>query len=232
MTQSAWTRDGLPVNAATYLSVDWEILKQAAQLGDFVMPCCKAPAVLKTSINGLPFFAHLSDECATAPETIWHRSGKTAVLAALNELGIEGSDEVQGQSSNGDKWKADVLFSVGGRTIAIELQRSYQHLRDFTLRQDRYKDSSVECYWLVRQETFITLGKATSRQLITREFDNVMPPQGIGTGMPPNLPVAMLNTEGEQLVHFGLLKSATVQAWLAGILNNNYQYRDGSWNLG
>lgn len=69
MTQSAWTRDGRPVDAATFSSPEWEQLKQSAQLGDFMMSCCKAPAVLKTSINGLPFFAHLSDECATAPET-------------------------------------------------------------------------------------------------------------------------------------------------------------------
>lgn len=75
MTQSAWTRDGRPVDAATISTSEWETLKQHAQLGDFVMPCCRAPAVLKTSINGLQFFAHLSDECATAPETVWHKSG-------------------------------------------------------------------------------------------------------------------------------------------------------------
>ncbi|PVX85848.1 AraC-like DNA-binding protein [Paraburkholderia unamae] len=63
MTQSAWTRDGRPVDAAAIPRAEWEALKQFAQLGDFMMPCCKAPAVLKTSINGLPFFAHLSDEC-------------------------------------------------------------------------------------------------------------------------------------------------------------------------
>ena len=46
---------------------EWEALKQSAQLGDFILPCCQAPAVLKTSIRGVPFFAHLTDECATAP---------------------------------------------------------------------------------------------------------------------------------------------------------------------
>jgi competence protein CoiA len=232
MTQSAWTRDGSPVDAAAIPSRDWETLKQAAQLGDFVMPCCKAPAVLKTSINGLPFFAHLSDECATAPETKWHKAGKTAVLASLSGLGIEGREEVPGRSPSGDKWEADVLFSAGGRTIVIELQRSYQHLRDFTRRQERYTASAVECYWLVRKETFITLGKATSRLLLKRDFGNVFPTGGIGTCMLPELPVAMLDTEGEQRVHFGGFKYATVQTWLDGILNCAYQYRGGSWNLG
>ena len=221
----------MPVDATSILSSDWEALKQAAQLGDFVMPCCGASAVLKTSINGLPFFAHLSDECATAPETKWHKAGKAAVLAALNGLGIEGRDEVPGQSPSGDKWEADVLFSANGRTIAIELQRSYQHLRDFTRRQERYTASSVECYWLVRKETFITLAKATSRFLLKRDFGHVFPTGGIGTGMLAELPVAMLDTESEQRILFGECKTATMQTWLAGILNGTYQYRSGSWNL-
>lgn len=231
MTQAAWTRDGRPVNAASFTSTQWEALKQSTQLGDFVMPCCTAPAVLKTSINGLPFFAHLSDECDTAPETKWHKAGKASVLAALDGMGIKGCDEVPGTSPNGDRWEADVLFSVPGRTIVIELQRSYQHLRDFKRRQDRYTASSVECYWLLRKETFLTLAKATSRHLLSRDFGNVFPPGGIGTGMLPELPVAMLDTEGEQLVQFGLLKSATVQTWLTGILNGHYKYRSGSWSL-
>ena len=83
MTHSAWTRARQPVNAADYASSDWEALKLCTQLGDFILPCCEAPAVLKTSIRGVPFFAHLTDECATAPETKWHKAGKTAVLAAL-----------------------------------------------------------------------------------------------------------------------------------------------------
>jgi hypothetical protein len=206
-------------------------LKQAAQLGDFVMPCCNAPAVPKTSINGLPFFAHLSHECATAPETKWHKTGKAAVLAALNNMGINGRDEVAGRSPSGDKWEADVLFPVSGRAIVIELQRSYQHLRDFSRRQERYMASAVECYWLVRKETFITLAKGTSRLLLKRDFGNVFPSGGIGTGMLPELPVAVLDTEGEQLVQFGGFKTATVPTWLAGILNGSYRYRGGSWNL-
>jgi competence protein CoiA len=231
MTQSAWTRDGRPLDAATFASGDWEMLKQAAQVGDFVMPCCRAPAVLKTSINGLPFFAHLSDECATAPETKWHKAGKVAVLAALNGLGMEGREEVSGRSSTGDKWEADTLFSVDGRTIVVELQRSYQHLRDYIRRQERYKASAVECYWLVRKETFFTLSKSTSRLLLKRDFGNVFPTSGIGTGMLPELPVAMLDTDAEQRVLFGEFQTATVQTWLESILNGAYLYRSGSWNL-
>ncbi|WP_321873452.1 competence protein CoiA [Burkholderia ubonensis] len=233
MTQSAWTRDGRPVDAATFSCPEWDLLKQSAQLGDFMMPCCKAPAVLKTSINGLPFFAHLSDECATAPETQWHKAGKAAILAALDGMGIAGNEEVPGTTPGGDRWEADVLFSVAGRTIVIELQRSYQHLRDFIRRQERYTASGVKCYWLVRQENFRTLAKSTTRLLLKRDFDNVFPEEGIGTGMLSELPVSILtNTDSEQLVLFGEMKNATVTMWLAGILGGTYQYRGGSWNLG
>ena len=232
MTQIAWTRDGRPVDAGLISSCAWEEMKQATQLGDFLMPCCKAPAVPKTSINGVPFFAHLSDECDTAPETKWHKAGKAAVLAALSALGIDGREEVPGRAPNGSKWEADVLFSSGGRTIAIELQRSYQHLREYARRHERYLESGVECYWLLRKETFFTLSKATSRLLLKREFGGVFPETGIGTGMLPELPVAILNTEDEQRVVFGGLKGATVQAWLEGILSGSFQYRSGSWNLG
>ncbi|MGP9589443.1 competence protein CoiA [Halomonas sp. AOP42-B2-16] len=232
MTQSAWSRDGQPVDATAIPSGEWDNLKRNSQLGDFIMPCCKAPAVLKTSINNIPFFAHHANECDTAPETIWHKDGKAAVLAALNSMGIPGREEVQGCSPDGDKWVADVIFSVFDRTIVIELQRSYQHLRDFKRRQERYIASGVECYWLVRKKTFMTLGKATSRLLLKREFGNVYPPGGIGTGMLPELPVAMLDTEAEQLVQFGMFKTAPVKVWLAGILDGAYQYRGGTWNLG
>ena len=232
MTQAAWTKDGRPVDASTFSGEAWEALKAGATLGDFVMPCCQAPAVLKTSINGLPFFAHLSDECATAPETKWHKSGKAAVLAALVDLGIAAREEAPGQAPGGGKWEADVLFNVAGRVVAIELQRSYQHLRDFMRRQERYAASGVACYWLVRKEGFLTLAKATGRLRVKRDFGGTFPSEGIGTGMLPELPVAMLHTDEAQRVDFGMLKSATVPAWLHGVVNGAFQFRAGCWNLG
>lgn len=125
MTQAVWTQDGAPVSAADFAQVEWDRMKATLPLGAFVLPCCRAPAVLKTSINGLQFFFHVSDECATAPETVWHKNGKAAVLAALRSIGLDAAEEVPGKSSKGAKWEADVLFTASGRVIAIELQRSY-----------------------------------------------------------------------------------------------------------
>ena len=97
LSQSARTQDGSAIDAATIGRAEWESLKQSSMLGQYLMPCCDAPAVLKTSINGLHFFAHPADECATAPETKWHKAGKAAVLASLRTLGIKGHEEAPGK---------------------------------------------------------------------------------------------------------------------------------------
>lgn len=232
MTQLAITHDGRPVDAGNFRASEWEALKEQSRVGDYLMPCCKAPAVLKTSINGLPFFAHFSDECATAPETVWHRSGKAAVLAGLAVLGIEGNEEMSGTAPDGSKWQADILFTVSGRTIAVELQRSYLNLRDYLRRQEKYKASNVECFWLLPRWRFPALQKATSQLVLKREFGGKFPADGIGTGMLAELPVSMLDIDEEAKVQFGLQKSAKVSEWLQGIVDGTFEYRKGSWNLG
>ncbi|WP_235212814.1 competence protein CoiA family protein [Burkholderia paludis] len=124
MTQVAWTRDGRPVHAAAFSIREWDQLNESTQLGDFLLPCCKAPAVLKTSINGLPFFAHLADECATAPETRWHRFGKAAVLAALSGMGIAGAEEVPGSSRPGIPCRPTAISMQGDGARVTPISRS------------------------------------------------------------------------------------------------------------
>ena len=232
MSQFALTQNGTPVDAASYTPESWEKLKAEYSPGDFIMACCNAPAVMKTSINGLAFFAHSSDECATAPETIWHRTGKAAVVSAIQYLGVKAHEEVAGKSPKGSKWQADVLFEVPGRTIAIELQRSPQHLRDYIRRQNRYADSSVECYWLTTREAFRTLQKSTSRELIKREYGGRMPKEGVKTGLLPDFSVACLDLEATPTVLMGLGKQAVLPAWIMGIVTHQYRYDGGAWNLG
>jgi competence protein CoiA len=159
MTQSAWTRDGGPVGAAAISSARMRSAKADHAARPFRNAMPQGAGGAKDQHQRLALFAHLSDECATAPEPKWHKTGKAAVMAALDGKGIVGSEEVPGRSSSGDKREADVLFSVPGRTIVIELQRSYQHLRDFIPRQERYTASAVEYYWLVCEENFRTLGR-------------------------------------------------------------------------
>ncbi|MFD1691759.1 hypothetical protein ACFSHR_10115 [Azotobacter chroococcum] len=90
--------DGSSVNAADFTPEAWEGMKSASAVNPqlFTMACCGARAVLKTSIYGVQFFAHYSDECATAPETQWHVAGKDMVMGELRVLGIQGVLEKTG----------------------------------------------------------------------------------------------------------------------------------------
>lgn len=124
MPSSAITKEGTPIDAEQIRSGEWSALKKSSSVGDYLMPCCQTPAIPKTSVRGVQFFAHLNDECDTAPETQWHIEGKSAVLAALESIGLVGASEVSG-GVPGDEWQADTLFEFEGRKIAVELQRSY-----------------------------------------------------------------------------------------------------------
>ncbi|SDW00138.1 Competence protein CoiA-like family protein [Pseudomonas syringae] len=210
----ALTKDDQPVYASQYTNAEWDALKTQS-LDDplaFKMPCCASRAVLKTSMNGVQFFAHYSEECATAPETIWHVEAKDLVFGALKLFGLAPRSEVAGGAGK-DRWKADVYVEIGERRIAIELQRSYQHLRDFVRRQERYARWGVECYWLVRHDVGRTLGKAIMTKRWKEEYDRKNPPHGhmfntwpafyFGMLMPERDPNVI--TPGLQLSHFELL---------------------------
>lgn len=206
----AFTKDEHPVYAGQYTREQWVTLK-AQSLDDpfvFKMPCCASRAVLK----GLQFFAHYSDECATAPDTIWHIEAKDLVFGALKLFGLDPRSEAVGGTGK-DRWRADVYVEMGERKVAIELQRSYQHLRDFVRRQERYARSGVECYWLVRHEVGRTLGKAIMTKHWKEEFDRKIPPHGHMINTWPAFYFGMLISErdpnvitpGLQLSHFELL---------------------------
>lgn len=111
MIPDAFTHDDQPVYAGDYTTAQWDALKAQSLENPFAfkMGCCSSRAVLKTSINGLPFFAHYSDECATAPETKWHIAGKDMIIGALNLYGVNPCMELPGGTGK-DRWKADVYF--------------------------------------------------------------------------------------------------------------------------
>lgn len=138
---------GQKIYAGDFNETEWEELRTVSDLGHITMECCGARAVLKTSPGFLQFFAHYSDECATAPETKWHIEVKSLITKELALLGILCVEEKTGTSKDGKKWKADVYFEFNNRKIAIEVQHSYQHLKKYHERQKIYIDSGVECYW-------------------------------------------------------------------------------------
>ncbi|NWF06692.1 hypothetical protein HX810_03260 [Pseudomonas salomonii] len=121
-----------------------------------------------------------------------------------------------------------MYVEISDRKVAIELQRSYQHLRDFVRRQDRYERSGVECYWLVRHEVGRTLGKAIMTKRWKEEFDRKNPPPGhmintwpvfyFGMLMPERDPNVV--TPGLPLNHFELL---------AHIYHNDLHWNGMQW---
>ena len=229
MPSIAFNKSGMLVDAGRIDSVEWEALKASSTVGDFVMTCCRAPAVLKTSINGVPFFAHLNDECQTAPETAWHQEGKALICSKLASMAVQCESEVPG-GQTGDKWKADTLFRIGQRVIVIEMQRSYQHLRDYLRRQERYAKSGVECYWLTRRENYRTLAMATARLRLKRDFGGRFPPEGTFPPMLPELPVAYLELGEAPRICGAMLFSASIEDWLQAVIEQRYFSDNGHWH--
>jgi competence protein CoiA len=230
MPVDAYTNDGQLLDAARFTAEQWEALKtQSANTPDmFRMSCCNSRAVLKTSLYGVQFFAHYSDECANAPETLWHIAGKDMVVGALAAHGIKGVLEASG-GKGARKWEADVLFEVKGRRVAIELQRSYQHLRDFIRRQDRYNADSVECYWLLRGEVATPLMKSIVQKRLREEFGGKLPPGSFFPAL-PTLPWLWLKPE-ESLPVLGPGIAMTVERWMGAVLAGTFRYSKdkGAW---
>lgn len=229
MTPDALTHDDEPVYASQYTKAQWDALKEQSISKPFAfkMPCCGARAVLKTSINGLQFFAHQSDECATAPETVWHAQAKDLIFGALKNLGLNPRTEAAGGTGK-DLWRADVYFEIGERKIAIELQRSYQHLRKFVARQERYSRSGVECYWLVRREVGMAVLKAIMKKRWVEDFNRTMPPDGHMINTTPDFFVGIftpgegidVNSPGLRLHHSELI---------ADIVNKRLHWNGLQW---
>lgn len=228
MPNIAVNKQGGVIVAHTLGPADWAALKAAYVLGDLLMPCCKAPAVPKTSINGVQFFAHQHDECATAPETQWHQEAKALVVANLALLGHTCRQEVI--DAKPKTWQADTYFEIGPRRIAIEMQRSYQHVNEFVRRHERYRAAGVECYWLLRQEVFQTLGNATAKIRLRRELGGKAPPPNFYGGL-PELPVAYLDTTNVPTVKGARSFEASVTDWLQAVIDRRFRWDNGVWDI-
>jgi competence protein CoiA len=231
MTSFAITTDGKPVLAERFTELQWQELKDSYRVGDLLMPCCMTPAIPKTSSNFLPFFAHLSDECTSSPESQWHLVSKAAVIGELLSLGIEAQLEKTGRNEF-SVWKADVLFALDGRQIAIEIQHSYQHLRDYLGRQERYVQSGIEAYWLLYLPRYITLVKSLSKHRIKTEFSGKFPVGGFWSGI-PQLPAAYYDpSDGAGMVKGARGFRIPLKDWLQSLIQNEFRCDAGVWSVG
>lgn len=221
---------GKLVWASNFKEEDWKQLKQDYRIGDYLMSCCGASAIPKTSIYGEKFFAHNSGECSTAPETIWHKTGKMLIKTSLEQRGISCQEERSGKNSDGSKWIADTFFEFNGRKIVIEIQHSSQTLEKYLKRQKVYRDAGIECFWLLYLERFLTLNRATANYRLRHEFNNVIPKTAF-FGCLKELPVSYLAIEATPFVRGVAGFQSSLDEWLIAILEERFVYQDGRWGI-
>jgi competence protein CoiA len=227
MAVIAYDKEGRAVVATGIAPDAWDALKSSYAVGDLTMHCCQSPAIPKTSINGVQFFAHYIDECTSAPETVWHLEAKELVAFNLAAMGITCDREKDGRP-HGWNWIADIYFTVDGRRIVVELQHSPQTLKEYQRRQARYRQCGVECYWLLYNPRFDTICNAMSKWRIKHEFGGTFPE----TGWFPfiqDIPIALLDTELGNIVRGAAGMHITVSEFLSSITEERLKWRDGVW---
>jgi competence protein CoiA len=217
--------DGSVVDASLLNPTTWRELQVSYRVGELTMPCCGAPAVPKTSANGLQFFAHAAGTCGSAPESIWHESAKQTVRDTARSLGYQATLERPG-NTNGQRWCADVWLDLPNGPVAIELQHSYQHLRTYLERQKRYENAGVRCLWLLMKERYFTLGKATLRVRYVEEFGRKWP-DSEGQCL-RELPMAMLDLESLPYVR-GVRLQAPLPDVLKAFVEGSLTWQAGAW---
>jgi hypothetical protein len=150
------SQTGQSLVAFEFGTSDWQELKSKNQrVSHLQMACCSAPAVLKTSKNGVQFFAHkIHEPCESAPETENHLHLKRMVVEAARANGWAAYPEVSGSDSEGQCWIADVLATRENHKVAVEIQWSGQTAEETLARQERYRRSGVRGLWLLRQPGF------------------------------------------------------------------------------
>lgn len=219
--------DGTIVDASLLSSIAWRELQVTYAMGELSMPCCGAPAVPKTSPNGLQFFAHAAGTCGSAPETLWHETAKQTVRDTARALGYPATLEQPG-STGDQRWCADVWLDLPDGPVAVELQHSYQHLRTYLERQQRYQNGGVRCLWLLMRERYMTLGKATLKKRFVEEFGRKWP-DGEGQCL-LELPMAMLDLDSSPFVR-GVRLQAPLPNVLKAFVEGSLAWQAGAWVL-
>lgn len=162
--------NGELIEAFSATDEQWAVISAAAR-GSMLMPGSAWPAVPKTSIRGLRFFAHHPRYPGPLPkpESYAHTRLKIDVVRTARELGYHAELEVPGSNPGGEEWVADVLVTKpNGERMAFEIQLSSQHLRDFRSRTERYQQSSVACCWLISDQP---VGTRLARALVHENME-------------------------------------------------------------
>lgn len=230
MSEYAVTVDGELLDSNLFEDESWDKLKKNYKIGDLKMICCGANAIPKTSIKYKRFFSHQTDQCATAPETIWHKTAKKIIVDEFAKLGFKAVEEQIGSG-----WIADVYVELNGRKIAIELQQSPQTLRVYIERQKKYSECQVEAYWLVFPPRYLTLKKAIGQYRLKNEFNKKCPNQGFFPSL-NDLPVFYIDEKEYRIKGVGLFNHS-IEDFILSLVKSKLAYGrtwyiEGTMSLG
>ena len=134
----------------------------------------------------------------------------------------------------GHRWKADVYFEQGNQKVALEIQHSYQHYREYQKRQVRYMTSGVLCYWVLYKKRFVTLSKSIAKDRLRNEFRGEWPsdPDTVkGLGQHAAIPVVWLDPEDSQPIKAQGAFASDINHWLRSLLTGDFNYQRDGWRI-
>lgn len=219
------TNDGEIIFASEVESATWKEIKNTHSVGDFMFQSCECIAIPKTSISGLQFFSHHVDQCKTSPETIWHVESKAIIKRHAEALGYKVYEELPGVNGS-ESWQSDIFIEAFGKRIAIEIQQSHQTLEEYLLRQRRYKDASILCFWLIYKERYRSLIKALANHRMKNE--SVTLPFW---PLIAELPTMMLDLDEGVFVRGPALTAYPIDQWIKGVVEGTLTYQNGLWKI-
>lgn len=216
---------GGTVNALRMSRTEFEALQKSYTVGELLMPCCPGAAVPKVSPNGLQHFAHASGVCSESEESQWHQRAKHTIRAHLEALGCTATVEEPGHGAGG-RWQADVWGERGDIRIAVEIQRSYQHFRDYLERQAKYREAGVRTVWLLRLDRYRTLISSMAKEMRRADLHRDRP-----WSCHPDIPVAILTLDeaGEAKATGASGFEATLPTLLDAVMTDRFKWVEGLW---
>lgn len=231
--------NGAIIEAFSVSNKDWDEIC-SAPLGSYLMPRTDWPAVPKTSIRGLRFFAHHAGYPDKLPslKSYAHTRLQIDIVKTARQLGLRADIEVYGSTPCGTEWIADVLVESDiGKKVAFEVQLSSQHLDDFLKRTDRYKKCGIDvCWFLSENPVAERLCKALCYKNMAyyRETGNFLADDGDLLTL--NLDFSNINSYPENLPSIRLgrgsyMKRLSLEKAIHGVMNGfpRWELPDWKW---
>ena len=153
------------------------------------------------------------------------------ILRSIRALDVDAKLE-QPMSGNAGRLVADVLIDVPGRPVALEIQHSYQTLREYLMRQQKYTSLGIANYWLLYKPRYLTLTTKICQQKLRTKFSNRVPKDApFPSGLLQDLPIAVVEHEHSGTAVRGANLQVTLEKWLRSVINGSFTFIDDHWQV-